>query len=501
MGKLVRNGIEYSGSGGGGGGSSVEITPSLVSGTKIADYEIDGTEGSLYAPTPQVIEANPAETASSTLTKLGIDGDIYELAGGGSGDVEDVYVNGTSVLDSNKIAQITSYKEITQAQYDALPATKESDGVLYCIKDAASTGGGNSAIILNGQIYSTEERQIGIWLDGKPLYQKTWDFGSQIAIPSNTWTDTNIRLADWNIENIVLTFSTDNSRSATVFIGASASEGNTYLQLLNARDSALGVRYLTVQYTKTTDTSGGGGYQAYGFSPIIYSTTEREIGVWVDNKPLYQKTIDTGLIPSNTTKTIAHNISNIETIVSYFGIALNSSGSDAREMPYVGFSDWNISLYVDATNINIQTKQNWENDFPRSYVTIQYTKTTDTPGSGSYNTLGVPTHHYSTDEQVVGTWIDGSTLYEITLDITLTGTNHTEDLSSLGINKFCKYSGVIIKTSGTPGAYTLCFPYVEGSNWYQVLTWDSANNNLIISSSNDMYANYKEVILTIQYTK
>lgn len=25
---------------------------------------------------------------------------------------------------------------------------------------------------------------------------------------------------------------------------------------------------------------------------------------------------------------------------------------------------------------------------------------------------GVPTHHYSTDEQVIGTWIDGSTLYE-----------------------------------------------------------------------------------------
>lgn len=35
---------------GGGGGSTVTITPTLSSGTKIADYSIDGVSGSLYAP-------------------------------------------------------------------------------------------------------------------------------------------------------------------------------------------------------------------------------------------------------------------------------------------------------------------------------------------------------------------------------------------------------------------------------------------------------------------
>ena len=42
--------IEDAMSGGGGGGSTVEITPVLTEGTKIADFEIDGEEGSLYAP-------------------------------------------------------------------------------------------------------------------------------------------------------------------------------------------------------------------------------------------------------------------------------------------------------------------------------------------------------------------------------------------------------------------------------------------------------------------
>lgn len=36
----------------GGGGSNVTITPTLESGTKVADFTIDDTSGSLYAPTP-----------------------------------------------------------------------------------------------------------------------------------------------------------------------------------------------------------------------------------------------------------------------------------------------------------------------------------------------------------------------------------------------------------------------------------------------------------------
>lgn len=61
------------------------------------------------------------------------------LGGGGGGDVMDVEVNGVSVLDpDDKIAKITSYKEVTQAEYDALPASKTSDGVAYFIKDSGS---------------------------------------------------------------------------------------------------------------------------------------------------------------------------------------------------------------------------------------------------------------------------------------------------------------------------------------------------------------------------
>lgn len=45
------NGSEYEEVQGGGGGSTVTITPTLATGTKIADYSIDGVSDSLYAPT------------------------------------------------------------------------------------------------------------------------------------------------------------------------------------------------------------------------------------------------------------------------------------------------------------------------------------------------------------------------------------------------------------------------------------------------------------------
>lgn len=79
-----------------------------------------------------------------------------------TGNTQDVYVNGQSVLDPQHIAQIKSYKIVTQAQYDALPASKLTDGVMYCISDAGSTMG---QIILNGVRYTSTDVSVTPLLD------------------------------------------------------------------------------------------------------------------------------------------------------------------------------------------------------------------------------------------------------------------------------------------------------------------------------------------------
>lgn len=83
--------------------------------------------------------------------------------GGGSGNVDDVYVNGVSVLDSQHIAQIKSYKEVTQAQYDALPSSKLTDGIMYCITDSnaftdvvGTLTAGNTTVTLSSSAITTD---------------------------------------------------------------------------------------------------------------------------------------------------------------------------------------------------------------------------------------------------------------------------------------------------------------------------------------------------------
>lgn len=142
-------------------------------------------------------------------------------------------------------------------------------------------------------------------------------------------------------------------------------------------------------------------------SPIIYSEEEREVGVWIDNKPLYQKTyvLQSEITVTNTWDWTSLGISagDIETYVS--AVAQNNSGTC-----------WAVNCATINGNIAMSTGRNQDTIGVKKF-TIQYTKTTDVAGSGSYNTLGVPTVHYSENEQVIGTWIDGKPLYQKTISV------------------------------------------------------------------------------------
>lgn len=151
------------------------------------------------------------------------------------------------------------------------------------------------------------------------------------------------------------------------------------------------------------------------FTPQIYSTEERCVGVWIDNKPLYQKTIEfTNVSKSGT---VSFGIANVEMIR-----LVNGKASASSPINYVHGSapTNNVGGFFNISPADTGWSFRCGNDAPSTIsgdITVLYTKTTDVAGSGSYNTLGVPTHHYSTEEQVVGTWIDGKPLYEKTYTV------------------------------------------------------------------------------------
>ena len=144
----------------------------------------------------------------------------------------------------------------------------------------------------------------------------------------------------------------------------------------------------------------------------IYTDTERMIGSWM-GKPLYQKTINFGHnYDSNNriTKTLTEiGISNLDKFIYMEGIALASGGA-AMPVPIAQSSSEIICLYY-ATSITsiiiLCTTASWKDR--DIYITLQYTKTTDT-------TVNIGTgNDYSTDEQIIGTWIDGKPLYQKTV--------------------------------------------------------------------------------------
>ena len=152
-----------------------------------------------------------------------------------------------------------------------------------------------------------------------------------------------------------------------------------------------------------TDVNGDG----QSFQPVIYSEEEREIGVWTDGKPIYQKTLtcttDTNIGPDNwTTMPWDEEPENIDFLVTgqnHQGDVPNSYAT--VRVAYTGGHLKMAAIYSSTFGAGKQ-------------FTVWYTKTTDTAGSGTWTPQGVPAVHYSTEEQIVGTWIDGSTLYEKT---------------------------------------------------------------------------------------
>ena len=75
-----------------------------------------------------------------------------------------------------------------------------------------------------------------------------------------------------------------------------------------------------------------------------YSTTETEVGRWVDGSPLYRKVIDFGALPNNDTKSVATGLSNIQ-LTNISGVFWNSTG--------IGFTIPTIELASLGNGIQI----------------------------------------------------------------------------------------------------------------------------------------------------
>ena len=111
-----------------------------------------------------------------------------------------------------------------------------------------------------------------------------------------------------------------------------------------------------------------------------YTTAEKVVGFFTDSKPIYQKTIDFGLLPDNDLKGFPHSIANIYKIWIYDGFVEGTVISAVGTFPLqLGISDrtggatW--AFYVNR--VYILCDSHGDATAYTASVTIRYTKTTD----------------------------------------------------------------------------------------------------------------------------
>lgn len=110
-----------------------------------------------------------------------------------------------------------------------------------------------------------------------------------------------------------------------------------------------------------------------------FSTTEQDTGQkWTDGKAVFQKTIALGTLPDGPvldTKTVAHGIAAIETMVQQRVSAAQDATPFYVPMPRSAKTTDNgnqIDIFADATNVIISTV----NDYSAftGFITLWYTK-------------------------------------------------------------------------------------------------------------------------------
>ena len=407
-----------SSSGGGGGGGSTGVTDVLVNGSSVVSDHV----ARISAVTTQQLNDGLATKAnqsdlnalSATVAGKASQADLNALSNTVSGK-QDQLTPGTGIsIDANNVISATGGGGTEVEANPSEPATDDLNTIKIgkTVYDIPGKGG----MVMMSDYYSEDEQVVGRWTDGKPIYQKTYK-NLGITLSANTWTNTGISFT--NIDNWEVIFNKSHPSNSE----------NQYPMLYRFYEGtfqafcqyAIPLDELTLQYTKSTDAPGTGPTKGnLIYLPALYSEEEREVGVWTDGKPLYQKTIKINI--NSTSNAYAHNINNVNNIfINHSATFFISSNGFVENYYSGGYNDsgeyvngYNkIIQSVDNAAVRIKAQSNIINNLI-AVVTLQYTKTTDQPGSGTWTPEGQLAHHYSTSEKIVGTWIDGSTVYERT---------------------------------------------------------------------------------------
>ena len=174
--------------------------------------------------------------------------EIYEFSGivGGGEALNCSYDNSHYVFTSIDPANHLVYQKVAgyvgQIENVTLRFSKSTDSAVEIGSDTD---------------YSTTEKIVGTWIDGKPVYQKTVSimFGSDSTtgfVMSGNGIDKLIDYSGWFEGSSSFQLLPYINGTATIVVGKSKSSGNIYYQKDSQATGAGFPAFITLQYTKTT---------------------------------------------------------------------------------------------------------------------------------------------------------------------------------------------------------------------------------------------------------
>lgn len=241
------------------------------------------------------VVANPTGTPTGTLESIEIGGNVYSVGGAGGHTIEndlgtdmtarsnlqfkglavvsDDSTNNRTVVDVPGMAAADMAEILSPTPGpNAIPDLKDLGDVSISgptggqflgynpstskwVNMAGPTGGGSG-----GVNYSTTEQLIGTWIDGKPLYQKTIDFGKapnigtknvahNISNVDNIWVSGGYLYDQSNGNRYLIPFNSLSAASSSIYVYANG----TNVGMSTQSDRSSWTSILTVQYTKATD--------------------------------------------------------------------------------------------------------------------------------------------------------------------------------------------------------------------------------------------------------
>lgn len=116
------------------------------------------------------------------------------------------------------------------------------NGITY----GGSVGGGNTS-----NNYSTEEQAVGTWIDGKPIYRKTFQLETELVVNAVNSACSEIPIDITNVDRIINVMAYQNRDNFAVSncMAVKMSDKRIGIWAINT----MGAQFIVIEYTKTTD--------------------------------------------------------------------------------------------------------------------------------------------------------------------------------------------------------------------------------------------------------